>query len=765
MFKKLVSLTVAIFLGILGVGLSPVIATAADSNQFNPGLIISDSIFFDGNSMDANTIQSFLDSKVSSCMSGYTCLKDYRQATPNMPGRAGFCNAYQGSSSERASDIIAKVGSACGISPKVILVLLQKEQGLVTDDWPLSSQYQHATGFSCPDTAPCDPNYAGFFNQVYSAAFQIKNYGVNNSSFNYHPGQINTVLYNPNRDCGSSDIYIHNQATANLYIYTPYQPNRAALNNLYGSGDACSAYGNRNFWRLFTDWFGATVEGQEYAITSLHISRGGALGPLGVPVTGFIRIESSGGGWVQAYQNAAITYKPGVGANVVSGVLRNQYNSKFGGIAGSLGWPVTSANSFTTSGGAAVQGFENGALVLRTGSVEAFSLTSRLRNAFSSAGGAGSVGWPVSDASCIGERCWQKFQSASLFLTDDSYIKLAEPFKAKYESIQGPSGSLGWPTSNLISSSVSGGGLIQVFENGVLTKANSGNPVKLSGKMRTYFNSIGGLGGSIGWPKEDPTCTNTGCIQVFQNATLTCPEIGTCSSSAAASPVSPPPEAQTSMGAGPAAIDQAYFSAGGESALGFAVTGYNPISTSGGGLVRGYSQAAIAWSQNYGAFILSGGLRQAFNRLGGFGVLGWPNSNATCTSSGACAQSFAQGVLTWSANNGGNIVQNVIAPTYSNFGGVSGRLGAATTQTIPISANGGGIVQAFSNGAIAKKNSSSTGFALIGGIRSFYGTQGGVSGRLGWPTSNEICASQSSCYQTFENGTIDWNSNSGGSVR
>jgi hypothetical protein len=38
----------------------------------------------------------------------------------------------------------------------------------------------------------------------------------------------------------------------------PYQPNQAALNNLYGIGDGCSAYGNRNFWRIFTGWFGST---------------------------------------------------------------------------------------------------------------------------------------------------------------------------------------------------------------------------------------------------------------------------------------------------------------------------------------------------------------------------------------------------------------------------------------------------------------------------------------------------------------------------
>src|SRR5699024_261440 len=41
----------------------------------------------------------------------------------------------------------------------------------------------------------------------------------------------------------------------------PYQPNRAALNAGYGTGDGCSAYGNRNFYNYFTDWFGSTQGG------------------------------------------------------------------------------------------------------------------------------------------------------------------------------------------------------------------------------------------------------------------------------------------------------------------------------------------------------------------------------------------------------------------------------------------------------------------------------------------------------------------------
>lgn len=233
-------------------------AQAANSNLFNPGNIISNAVFFDGSAMDAATIQNFLNSKVPSCRAGYTCMKSFRQATPNM-NRDSYCSAYTGSASETASSIIAKVSQACGISPKVLLVLLEKEQSLVTDTWPLESQYRNATGFGCPDTAACDPNYFGFFYQVYFAARQFQKYAATPNSWNYKAGQNNNVRFHPNSACGSSSVFIQNQATAGLYIYTPYQPNAAALSNLYGTGDSCSAYGNRNFWRIFTDWFGSTT--------------------------------------------------------------------------------------------------------------------------------------------------------------------------------------------------------------------------------------------------------------------------------------------------------------------------------------------------------------------------------------------------------------------------------------------------------------------------------------------------------------------------
>ena len=232
-------------------------AAALSGSDFRSGNIIDNGTFYDSNAMNTGEIQNFLNAKVPVCRSGYTCLKDYKQDTPNR-GADAYCGAYNGGSQKSASEIIREVGVSCGVSQKTIIILLQKEQSLVTDDYPESIQYRSATGYGCPDTAACDTEYYGFFNQVYNAARQYKVYAQNPNNYAYRASRNNTIAYNPNGSCNSSQVFIINQATAGLYIYTPYQPNQAALNNLYGSGDSCSAYGNRNFWRLFNDWFGLT---------------------------------------------------------------------------------------------------------------------------------------------------------------------------------------------------------------------------------------------------------------------------------------------------------------------------------------------------------------------------------------------------------------------------------------------------------------------------------------------------------------------------
>ena len=236
------------------------IVQAADLSGFRPGNIISNEVFFDEDTMTISQIQDFLEKKVPACQSGYTCLKDWYDTSRTTSADA-MCGAYSGGVKERASRIIYKVAQACGINPQVFLVMLQKEQGLVTHTWPSKWRYTIAMGQGCPDTAACDTRYYGFFNQVYGAAWQLKRYanppGTSQFFTWYAPGNTWNILYHPNRDCGSAPVTVMNQATANLYYYTPYQPNSAALRAGYGEGNTCSSYGNRNFYNYFSDWFGS----------------------------------------------------------------------------------------------------------------------------------------------------------------------------------------------------------------------------------------------------------------------------------------------------------------------------------------------------------------------------------------------------------------------------------------------------------------------------------------------------------------------------
>jgi len=225
-------------------------AGAIDPHDFDAGLVISDYNFFNADAMTPGDVQAFLEDRSCSPRDSSPCLWEYRESTVSQPDQvAGHCAAYVGAPHERASTIISRVAEACEISPRVLLVLLQKEQSLLTA--PNASGYLRATGYGCPDTADCNADYFGFFNQVYNAAWQFRQY-TQEPDRAFQIGTVD-VGYHPNAACGASPVLIENQATANLYNYTPYQPSPPTLDE---AADACSAYGNLNFWSFYTQWFG-----------------------------------------------------------------------------------------------------------------------------------------------------------------------------------------------------------------------------------------------------------------------------------------------------------------------------------------------------------------------------------------------------------------------------------------------------------------------------------------------------------------------------
>ena len=116
---RLLAAALTVLFGVVGLSVvqSPSGASAADASRFDPGLIISDSVFFDFGSMSEAAIQNFLESKVPNCkaVTGQPkCLRDYVTNIPDTVGTAGHCASITGQQNVKASTVIYQVahGSA-----------------------------------------------------------------------------------------------------------------------------------------------------------------------------------------------------------------------------------------------------------------------------------------------------------------------------------------------------------------------------------------------------------------------------------------------------------------------------------------------------------------------------------------------------------------------------------------------------------------------------------------------------------------------------
>lgn len=254
--------------------------SAASVSGFSAGNIMSDAVMANYNSMSKDDIQRFLTAKNPCNDRDYNKYLRLKSSYPNNSwhfedghficlSEERFGNGNTIGSGQTAAEIIYQAAQDYKINPQVLLVLLQKEQGLITDTYPNKVQYEIAAGFGCPDSASvCDEKYYGLKNQIRAAAALFREV-LNGGWSNYPAHKTVYIQYNPNANCGGTHVYIENYATSALYRYTPYQPNSSALNAGYGTGDVCGAYGNRNFYLYFTDWFGDThisIKGDSVAI-------------------------------------------------------------------------------------------------------------------------------------------------------------------------------------------------------------------------------------------------------------------------------------------------------------------------------------------------------------------------------------------------------------------------------------------------------------------------------------------------------------------
>lgn len=200
---------------------------------FDPNYIISDEDLTNPFALDRNQIQAYLDR-------GF--LGTYR--TEDNAGVVRY-----------AADIILRTAQSAGISPKFLLVLLQKEQSLIEDDAPTDNQLDWATGYAvCDDCSKNDgtiQRWRGFGKQVNSAALQfsqgyLADIAANGSTQGKYGPALKIAI-------DSTIVTPENAATAALYAYTPH------------------IHGNANFASIWDRWFG-----QDYPTGSLLQATGEA---------------------------------------------------------------------------------------------------------------------------------------------------------------------------------------------------------------------------------------------------------------------------------------------------------------------------------------------------------------------------------------------------------------------------------------------------------------------------------------------------------
>ncbi len=224
--------------------------------EFDPNNIISDAQMLDHSTMSTQDIQNFLEEQGSFLASyhvedTYGEIRSAAEIIYNATNRNFNCSQEEMEKDSERPEGEKKCQPITTINPKVILVLLQKEQSLISSQNPSQRRLDWATGYAVPDSGNRNYYFEGFGRQVNSAALQFRAYMNNPEYYNYKKGET----YEFKNNYSSKDVSVvtpANKATAALYNYTPH---------VY--------YGNYNFYFFWKKYFGEEEREQKYPDRSL----------------------------------------------------------------------------------------------------------------------------------------------------------------------------------------------------------------------------------------------------------------------------------------------------------------------------------------------------------------------------------------------------------------------------------------------------------------------------------------------------------------
>jgi len=753
-------------------------AQAAPVVGFNAANIISDSLFYNGNAMSASEVQSFLNARVTRCTIGdpgraagsawgntkiaSKCLRNFTVSTTSKAANE-YCAAYAGVSGETSAQIIAKVGKACGISQKVLLVMLEKEQSLVQDTWPTVRQFDVAMGYACPDSGPnnsanCNSEYFGFFNQVYRAAWQLKRYKALPNNYRYKPFQSNSIQWHPNTGCGTSNVTIANYATAALYIYTPYRPNQAALNAGWGTGNSCSSYGNRNFYLFYTGWFGST---QGYTVSgdiaAYWNARGGEQSVYGYPASNssLRSTKFPKGAWVQSFSGGVITTEMNTGKTVgiPFGRVYDNWNSIAGGVFGVLGAPVSEPTSYSANGGGALQWFQGGLMVSANAQGTAASIPyGPVYDLYNNTLGGiyGELGYPITSLLPYSGGELQSFQNGIVSRAKgktDLVTVSKTGFFDYYNGVAGGIyGSLGFPLGNLTTDE--NGTKSQEFVNGFLMQSAGGQIVEVSGPTLTAYRAAAAAGIALGAPTgpERTIETNGGAVFTqFESGLIVTPRA-------------------TGIPAALGGDIYAHYNSalgGFAGAYGYPSGNQRNYSANGGGVLQTFQKGLVivsAEAKTTAGMLSDSPVFKRYNTVEGgiYGWLGYPVRDEVTAGDGTRSQRFQNGVIEVGRDGKVSVLPAATYDLYASLGGVGGSLGVQESAPRTYAANGGAWLSFFKNGLITQTQSDGTAASLRFNspvYARYNGVEGGIYSWLGYPIAEERTV-EGVRSQAFQHGTI-----------
>ena len=246
---------------------SPAPAQAAGAT-FAPNMVISDRNFRAAGSLSQAQVQSFLAAQTG-------ILKTYSARDIN-----GVVKP--------ASQIVWEAAQAFGVSPKVLLATLQKEQGLLTATAPTAKALDWAMGCGVPDSGVLNTAYKGFGRQLWYGAKSLSVDGAG-----WHAGIT--------KRCGDGTVSPADVSTYSLYTYTPW------------------IAGNRLFWTVYWRYFGDPIGDVAPPVTA--VTGAGAAWHDAAVTLRFAAADNAGGSGVAYTQysfDAGKTWKKGITVSIAA---------------------------------------------------------------------------------------------------------------------------------------------------------------------------------------------------------------------------------------------------------------------------------------------------------------------------------------------------------------------------------------------------------------------------------------------------------------